>query len=334
MFKFQKISQNLIKNLPQRTKDIIEQRFGLKTGKRKTLEAIGQNYGITRERVRQIESVGFSKISPKIKKIDNIFTYFTDELKKSGNLRRETILLDLLGQRKFQNHVFFLLTLGERFERFYQTNSLYSLWTIDKNSVNVASDLLNFLNNRFQKINRPLTLEEIAKLTNSDFKKSLASSAISSYIEVSKRIKKGPEGAFGLTDWSEINPRGVKDRAYLVFKKEGKPLHFRELTELINKSEFDFPRALPQTVHNELIKDDRFVLVGRGLYALAEWGYKPGVVKDVIADVLRKAKKPLSKKEVVEMVSQRRLVKKSTILLNLNNREYFLKNSRGKYTLN
>ena len=61
-FNYQKICENLLKDLPQRTSDVIEKRFGLKTGKEQTLEAIGQGYGITRERVRQIGEEGFSKI--------------------------------------------------------------------------------------------------------------------------------------------------------------------------------------------------------------------------------------------------------------------------------
>ena len=112
MFGFQKISQKLVEDLPQRTKDIIEQRFGLKTGQRMTLEAIGQNYDITRERVRQIEADGFSKITPKIRTIDHVFSYFADEIKKSGNLRKEEALLNLLGQEKFQNYPFDIQTIG------------------------------------------------------------------------------------------------------------------------------------------------------------------------------------------------------------------------------
>ena len=63
---YRKIFQDLLKDLPERTKDIIEQRFGLKTRERRTLQAIGKIYGITRERVRQIEGDGFLKLEPKL----------------------------------------------------------------------------------------------------------------------------------------------------------------------------------------------------------------------------------------------------------------------------
>jgi len=161
----------------------------------------------------------------------------------------------------------------------------------------------------------------------------LASSIPLSYVEISKEILKGPEGLYGLKEWPEVNPKGIKDKAYLVFKKEEKPLHFTEVATLINNSSlFNSPKTvISQTVHNELIKDQRFVLVGRGLYALKEWGYAPGVIKEVIARTLKEARHPLAKEEVVDKVLQQRQVKPNTILLNLQNKKYFLKNSQGKY---
>ena len=88
---------------------------------------------------------------------------------------------------------------------------------------------------------------------------------------------------------------------------------------------------MPQTVHNELIKDPRFVLVGRGLYALKEWGYEEGQVKDVILKILKEARKPLPKEEILAGVLKQRMVKENTVLLNLNNKKYFLKTPEGKY---
>ena len=152
-------------------------------------------------------------------------------------------------------------------------------------------------------------------------------------MEISKTIQLGPEGLFGLRDWPEINPRGVKDWAYLVLRKTKKPCHFIEVAKLINKFYKTERQTLPQTVHNELIKDARFVLVGRGLYGLKEWGYESGVIKEVIAKILKKAKKSLTQEEIVKEALSQRFVKRNTILLNLNNKESFLKNKEGKYTI-
>ena len=327
---YQKICRDLIRDLPGRQKDVIEQRFGLKNGERKTLQIIGQGYGITRERVRQIEEDGFSKIREKPEKYQEVFQHFESEMEKFGGVRKEDILLNSLAGPKFQNQVFFLLTLGEKFQRFAESKTFYSLRAINQNSFNFAKNVLDFISKKILEINQPLSFANLFKEANSQFE-SLTSQVLKSYLEISKRIQPGIEGNYGLKDWPEINPRGVRDRAYLVFKKEKRPLHFTEVTRLINNSKFkkiSQPPALVQTVHNELIKDQRFVLVGRGLYALGEWGYQPGVVKDVISMILQEEKKPLTKEEIIDRVLKQRMVKVNTVLLNLS---YFPKTADGKY---
>ncbi len=311
-FNFQTICHsNLLRDLPTRHKDVISRRFGLK-GEKETLEAVGRAYGITRERIRQIEQDSLNKLADRIDspQYQKVFSSFVKELKASGGLKREDILLANLGGAKFQNHVLFLLTLGKPYERISETGDFYSFWTIDKNSFNAARKDINTFISELKRKQKPLSLPNKLSL---------------SYIEISKNILKGPQGLYGLKDWPEIRPRGIKDKAYIVVKKEEKPLHFTQVARCIGKD------ALPQTVHNELIKDSRFVLVGRGLYALQEWGYKPGVVSQVISDVLKVSKKPLRQEQVVREVLKQRQVKPNTILLNLQNKKCFVKNSEGKY---
>jgi len=323
-FSYQKIYLDLLHNLPLREKEVISRRFGLKTGQKETLEAIGKDYGITRERVRQIEESGFLRIKPEIGKHQKTFQYFAEQLKNFGGLKKEDVLLRELGGQKWQPQVYFLLTLGPNFERLKESSEFYSFWTIDQNYLILAKKLIDSFYDKLKKINQPLSLKNCnppAALTRSS---SLSPTALISYLEISKKIQRNSEGLFGLNDWPEINPRGVKDKAYLVFKKEKKPLHFAKVAELIDN-------ALPQTIHNELIRDDRFILVGRGIYALREWGYCPGQVKDIISNVLKEAGKPLAKEEILEHVLKQRLVKENTVLLNLSNKKYFLKNPQGKY---
>jgi DNA-directed RNA polymerase delta subunit len=333
-YNYQTICNNLIKDLPSRIKDVIEQRFGLKNKERKTLEEIGKAYGITRERVRQIQEAGFSKIRPKLEEYQDVLNYLQEQIKLLGNLKREDTLLESLGGSKFRNQVFFLLNLSGDFKKLYQTKDLHSFWTVNETSVKFAKEAIEFLIQRFRNLNKPLTFEDLRKEINSRFEKKLTSQSLQSLLEISKQIKTGVDGRYGLKDWSEINPKGVKDKAYLIFKREKRPLHFTEVTKLINSSEFGKTlqeKALTQTVHNELIKDPRFVLVGRGLYALGEWGYKPGQVKDVILNVLKESNKPLGRDEILDKVLKQRIVKSNTVFLNLNDKKYFSKNSDGKY---
>ena len=110
-------------------------------------------------------------------------------------------------------------------------------------------------------------------------------------------------------------------------------MHFTEVATLIDKLAYNLPnkKTYPQTVHNELIKDGRFVLVGRGTYALAEWGYVPGTIKDIITKVLNEKNMPIHKDEIVEKVLAQRLVAKNTVLMNLNNKKNFEKDANENY---
>lgn len=315
---YQKICSDLIFNLSKREKEVILRRFGLGEREKETLQSIGDDFGICRERVRQIQEAALKKIRSKLKNYQKIFQLFFKYFKKFGDLRKEDTLLTELGKEKWKNEVYFLLSLDKRFQRFNQTKDLCSLWMINSDSFSKAKKIIQTLYQKFQKNGNLLRLEEL----NPQF--SVKKEVLISYLEISKKIQKNEEGLYGLRDWPEINPRGIKDKAYLVFKKLKKPLHFSEVTSLIEGANL-------QTVHNELIRDPRFVLVGRGTYALREWGYYPGQVKDVILTILKKEGKPLTKEEVLEKVKKQRIVKANTVLLNLSNKEYFQRDSKGRY---
>lgn len=322
-FNYQQICRTLLKNLSQKQKEIIFCRFGLKSGKRETLALIGKKFNITRERVRQIEKEGIGNIKIKSKESQKIFQYFLKEFKKYGGLKKESILLEQLGGKKNKPQVYFLLTLGQNFKRYKESTDFYSLWATNQSSLILAKKVIDFFLNKFKKAKKPLILKELGSFPGQNLKTDF----LISCLEISKKIQQNKDGFLGLKDWPEINPRGVKDRAYLVLKESNAPLHFNQVACLIGEN------ALPQTVHNELIKDQRFVLVGRGIYGLKDWGYYPGDVKTIIFKSLEETKKPLAKEEVLEKVLKQRIVKKSTVLLNLNNKKYFLKTNEGKYKI-
>ena len=136
-------------------------------------------------------------------------------------------------------------------------------------------------------------------------------------------------GEWGVSHSSNIKTKGMRDYAFLVIRKHGSPIHFKEVAKQITT--IFKKKAHIATTHNELIKDKRFVLVGRGLYALREWGYMSGVVKDVIKSILEKHG-PLSKDEIIEKVMKERYVKENTIMVNIQNQKHFKKNKDGKYS--
>ncbi len=330
MFDYKKISADLINDLPQRTKSIIERRFGLRKSlndpvdlikvKREPLESIGKDYGITRERVRQIESDGIKRIKKNLEKHKKVYQIFSDKIEEFGGFKREDIFLNSLTDKKNLNDVFFLLSVEDSFSRFPESNDFHSFWAKKSDYFDDIKKIVSSFHETLNRYKKPLALQECDSLIPSvDNRKAISS------LEISKHIHQNSDGFVGLKNWPEVNPKGIKDKAYLVLKKEEKPLHFTSVAQLISES------TLPQTVHNELIKDPRFVLIGRGVYALREWGYEPGEVKDVIKRILKKADKPLSGKEIIERVMAQRMVKENTVSQNLSNRKYFSRNSEGKY---
>ncbi len=320
-------SRELLKSLPKRTEDILVQRFGLFGGKKYTLENIGKKYNITRERVRQVEKDGIKQTTKKTKDFSIEFDYLKQKMNSFGGLKREDLFINSVAKEEKGNEerncIMFLLHLCEDFLRFPGNKDVFSFWIKGNKTATKAKELMIQITEVLAKKQKLLKLPEIKKLINNE---SITDEFLVSVIEVSKKITESDNGLYGLSKWPEINPRGIKDKAYIAFKKINKPLHFREVASLLGKD------TNAQTTHNELIKDSRFVLIGRGVYALAEWGYTPGEVKEVIRNILIE-KGALNKNDIIVHVSEKRIVKKNTIIQNLSNKNYFIRTPDGKYTI-
>ncbi len=337
-FKPKQVTKKLLSPLSGRAKDVVTNRFGITEGaERKTLEAIGKQYGITRERVRQIEQFALSTI----KKSDayNEFKHISDELKgiiqKLGGIVAEhDFLAHVSKDPEAQNHIHFYLTLGDDFKKHKEDDHFHHRWTIDQKLTDVVHDALSSLYKSLD--DEELVSETHIVNTFTEKLKDLADEyrneeIVRRYLKISKSIGRNALGEWGKSSSPHIHTRGIKDYAYLVMRKFGSPMHFKEVARDISK--YFGKKAHVATTHNELIKDARFVLVGRGVYGLREWGHVGGVVRDVIADVLREAKKPLSKEDVVDAVLKKRVVKANTVIVNLQNTEFFKKNKDGLYEL-
>lgn len=323
-----------------RTKTVVLERFGLIDGEPKTLQAIGDKYGITRERVRQIENSGYVILNDK--KINAellpIYDLLESYLKEHGNLRREDrIAKDVLStanikvatdEEKFVEPALqFCMTLGKPFIRVGETNDFYNIWTLDVDSLKKASKIINLLISHFKTTGKVISKNELDKILKND---PSSTKAIHSYVDATKHIEENHFGEVGLANWPEVSPRGIRDKAYILIKRSGKPVHFTEVAKLIGEN-FANGNVNTQTVHNELIKDSRFVLVGRGLYALSEWGYEAGTVRDILSKLIEQSG-PLSKDQILEQLRKIRFVKDNTILVNLQNRKHFVRLEDGRYS--
>ncbi|MDO8496807.1 MAG: HTH domain-containing protein [bacterium] len=335
----------LVKNIASRNKDIISRRFGLKTGKKETLESIGKSYGITRERVRQIEEFSINQLSKAVASSKDVSQYVSlakEILSGNGGYMREADLFKAFSgndkESVVNSSLVFILTLaGEPASstggpvRFGDNEQYHSFWALNRESADSFKNGVSALVKSFNKNTSPVAEADLVSFAQAGSVSNPKD--VLSFLNVSKELGRNVFGHIGLVSWAEVRPKGVRDKAYLVLKKEKQPRHFTEIAKLINTTGFSAKKANIQTVHNELIKDSRFVLVGRGMYGLSEWGYQPGTVKEVLVNVMKKHGKPLAKAELVAKVLDNRMVKENTILLNLQDSKVFSKREDGTYVL-
>lgn len=330
------VTKELLLELPDRSRRVLVDRFGLSSkGEQRTLDAIGQEYGITRERIRQIENHGLAAVRDS----DSYSTHepTLDDLKKAlltlgAVLAEDTILEHVAKQEADHNHIVFLLTVGHPFIFSRENTDFKARWHIDEQ---LSEQVENALSNLYESIepNRLMPEDEFvqlfAKFLKQEGVKMRPDDVLSRWLMISKRIGRNPLGEWGRIESPHVRIKNTRDFAYLTLKRHGSPMHFTEVARGIEKL---FGREThPATTHNELIKDGRFVLVGRGLYALKEWGYEPGVVREVIKGILER-EGPLSREDIIDRVKRERYVKDATIAVNLQN-GMFVRENDGRYAL-
>lgn len=332
-----KLLNPLFRDLTERQREVLIGRFGLGKGEGETLEAIGKRFGVTRERVRQIEAAGLSLVRGRIAEAPQcalIVEATKRILKNAGGIITEAALVAELGSKAEglnANVLAFLAAASGTFRRRQEDNEWNAFYHLDKNTLKVANQFVTqFVSYLRPRKNAVLESAYNAHLKNFAKSKGVLLSVADNFLAASKHVHENPFGDRGLAEWAEIKPKTIRDRIYLVLKKKAEPIHFESIADEINQTGFDGRVALASTVHNELIKDSRFVLVGRGTYGLAEHGYEPGTAKEVIQRILKK-QGPMKSKEIVSAVQKERAFKANTILVNLQNREMFLRAADGAY---
>jgi len=336
------IIEDMFMVLTQKEKEVIVKRFSLDNKPKQTLEKIGQSFSVTRERVRQIEKIALNKLR---RTVDNTKLSFINKMAKlvlseSGGVLLESTLvakvLNKIGSAQDidANIVRLAFNINSDLEKIEKNNVFKPFWKLKsvpfENIKVVIEAGINVLNKKGDVYEDHKFSEEVSQLLQQRGVQ-VEPNFIVSAMEVDRRVKKVEEGV-GLTSWRHINPRSIRDKAYIVLKKANEPLHFVEIANRIASFGFDKKVVTTQAVHNELIRYDQFVLVGRGLYALKEWGYKKGTVADIIEGLLRK-KAPLTKQEIISGVLKQRRVKKGTISLNLQKNPQFVRVGRAVYDL-
>lgn len=328
--------------LTHKEKDVIVQRFSLDGRPRRTLESIGQKFSVTRERIRQIEKIALNKLKRTVQttKLNTVNELADQIIEEQGGIVLEdkivsAILNQINSQEEVDGHIVRLaLSINPNLKKVDKTNTYKPFWRKKelelKQVASIIAAAIKTLRKKKDVISDHKLVVQIRQLLGSKIENSTDPMLISC-LETDRRLKKVEEG-FGLMTWRHINPRSIRDKAYIILKDEKKPLHFVEIANKISDAEFDKKVVTVQAVHNELIRYEQFVLVGRGLYGLKEFGYKKGTVADIIEELLKK-KSPMSKQEIIDGVLKQRHVKKGTISLNLQKNPQFIRVGRAVYSL-
>lgn len=325
----------IIGDLSVRSREIIFNRYGITGNGALTLEEIGGKYTITRERVRQVIREALKKVReknshPEFVRVKDVVVLAI--AKNSGIISRKK-LLEVLGKEDVaeQAAVRFFLECINQIKSHEVKGELALSYSLSDFDIEKWRKTKNATLSILKKEKKPLTADQLFKFVVGELESDLSKDHFIYHLEISEEIMQNSFGKWGHAKWKEISPKGTREKSYLVLKEAAKPLHFREIAKRIDKHQLNRKKTHPQTVHNELIKDSNFVLVGRGIYALSEWGYRKGTVKDVVKEIIMKNPQPLTRDEILKKVLEIRQVKKSTIVINLNN--YFSKSKEGLYSL-
>jgi hypothetical protein len=327
---------DVLKTIDQeREKEIISRRFGL-FDRKETLEQIGELLGITRERVRQLEKSIITKLRSKANRgelpnLEKFQTIILETLNNAGQLSRVTKLANELSKdatKIDQSRIAFLAELSPELTVVDENDFLYLAIGNSKvfTSASIKEGVSKVIDS-ITKIGEPKSIKKIAVEANID-----DYSQAEALASISKQLA-SLNDKWGLVKWPMVNPKNIRDKIYVILKENNKHMHFNEIADAIQKSDFKRKNVTTQAIHNELIKDKRFVLIGRGIYALREWGYKKGTVSDIISEVLRKEGKALHRDDIVKKVLESRYVKETTILLNLQGKNQFKRVAKATYEL-
>ncbi len=319
----------------EREREIIARRFGL-YDRKETLEQIGELLGITRERVRQLEKAILIRLRASAETdmphITQIEKEFVKQLSEMGRVARVSDLAAKVGETgddRDRSHVAFLaslapgLTVVDENDDYYQSVAIAQYFDEKK-----VKEQVDSLVATIKEYGKPLTIDELyGKLSGYEHPAHVEATA-----SISKHLTHLKE-QWGMVKWPLVNPKNIRDKIYVILQENTKPMHFSEISDAIKKSDFKRKDVTTQAIHNELIKDKRFVLIGRGIYALKEWGYSKGTVSDIIVKILKKSKEPMHRDDIVKEVLKSRQVKETTILLNLQGKPEFKRVAKATYAL-
>lgn len=339
------IKEILLQGDEHRNWQIIERRFGLNRKQRLTLEEIGQAFGLTRERVRQIEHkvlielrsvlvqgqyVGRNyHVHPEIDAVirnlfDTIATQVTDPVP-------ETRLFALAEQVwKIDTKViepllllFFSIAQMERIE--FANRDLAPIWETTQSGqreliVKVVSQIDHLLTDT---TGQAMDEFDLLRHINKELPKTkkITLLQLRRFLELCNTVEQREDGLYQ-GQFRYLKQRGHQAERLLL--EAGTPLDPAEMTREINSRTVPFgaKKLDARNLGNQIVTDDRFVAIGRsGLWALKSWEHiDTASIVDLMERFLIERNKPVNIDEIYEYISSRRPVTRGSISIYLSSR--------------
>ena len=331
---FPELMSRLLALLNPKERDVIERRFSLDGKNKETLDKIGKSYSITRERVRQIEAVALKKLArismdPSMRQVHELAYNILEE---HGRIMLEDhlvseMLKNMSDTKNIDSNAMKLaMRVSDRMTKQDKNQFYRPFWRAADISLMEVKTLIKDIQKILRKNKDVMDTAALVSSLGDVY----ALETIDSVLAIDFSFKQA-EDAWGLSSWRHINPRSIKDKIMITFREVGKPMHFTEIVNHVLKDFEARKMVTHQAIHNELIRHDDFVLVGRGLYALQEWGMPSGTVCDLIRDVLVENGEPMKRQEIINSVLEKREIRVGTISLNLQKYPFFRRVGRAVY---
>jgi DNA-directed RNA polymerase alpha subunit len=347
--------ENLVKyilsKLSVRHRDIMSRRYGLWEGKRETLEEISKSFGVTRERIRQIQKSQVKKIQRVYKNSTQLISSLEDLfikklrpfLEANKNIANSSELLKIIYDIDNEK---IGADLANEFlsEVFFDEKPIFSGYVInfDKDVVGLFEKdqefylkLMQVTNACLKEKKTPQSIDELIVYFTNNKSVGEDREKIKRFLTVSN-VAKDATGKFGLEKWEYFNSRSIHGMAERALIEINKPAHFTQIALLMNDLFPEYGIFDSHNVHARIGgRKDIFVWVAPGVFGLKRWGLeRPPYVKDYLIKLLKKTNKPMHINELTEKVLEKCNCSKSSVFLTLcMNEDTFIKYPEKFYGL-
>ncbi|MEK7137818.1 MAG: sigma factor-like helix-turn-helix DNA-binding protein, partial [Patescibacteria group bacterium] len=224
----QEMVSDLFLVLSEKEREVIKRRFSLTGQSRQTLEKIGKHFNVTRERIRQIESIALGKLRRTVgtTRLDEVNKMAKGILRANGGVMLEEALIGSVLKRlphatSLDGAVLKLsLTVDGELDHVGRSGTLKPFWrfaTITLKDVQaVVEGVVRILKRRSTCMPASEVVSAVQAL-NLFGEKQPSAELILSCLTVDNRLKEIEEG-WGLTEWRFVRPRSIRDKVEIILK--------------------------------------------------------------------------------------------------------------------